>query len=220
MLFMITCFKLCYVIFLLDINNPLTTIFLISFGGGFKDRLLDFLEKPPDPDEGAKWVSKTCGRIDSEFGVQVTMKTHNLYFYNPYFEGVKPSFFMVLGSKGMHYTWICLICWCFFLSSMANHHIFHHHLVHYFFSELVPSAWKTTKSKKGQYWISQPKTCWRPGRDPKPVFRSFRSSKWFGSHKLVRPKKVTAFRRIARGILGFSQFILNLEDHLPGLVSS
>ena len=41
-------------IFLLDINNPLTTIFLISFGGGFKDRLLDFLEKPPDPDEGAK----------------------------------------------------------------------------------------------------------------------------------------------------------------------
>ncbi len=43
-----------------------------------------------------------------------TMGTHNLHFfwaisYNPYFEGLKPSFFMVLGSKG-RYMW-CLPLW-------------------------------------------------------------------------------------------------------------
>ena len=40
--------------------------------------------------------------------IQFTMGTHNLHFrgYNPYIGGLKPSFFMVLGSKGSRYLFV------------------------------------------------------------------------------------------------------------------
>ena len=134
MFFMITCFKLYYSYIFIRYKQPAYNYFLDFFWWWFQGSFVGFFVNLPIPMKGPS-DEKTCGRIDSEFGVQV-----------------------------MHYTWIyCLFGDVFFFLAWPIT-IFHHHLAEYFFSNFFHPH-RTTKSKKGQYWISKPKTCWGPGRD-------------------------------------------------------